>query len=137
MKAFIDTSTLFKRYVVEVGTDDLERLLEDIDEVIISPTCVLELHGTLARCLRQARITVQERKCIAREFETDRDFFHTVIWNQALEEQAIRIIKKHALKTLDAIQLAAAESAGADLFITSDKQLYTISRAVLSNPVLL
>lgn len=137
MNAFIDTSSLFKRYVVEEGTDALERLLEDIDEIIISPTCVIELHATLTRCLRQERITCQEEKCIVREFEKDREFFHTVIWNHALEDQAIRIIKRHALKTLDAIQLAAAESARADLFITSDKQLYAISRSVFNDPVLL
>ena len=34
------------------------------------------------------------------------------------------MIKKHEMKTLDSIQLAAAIIAAADIFVTSDKKLY-------------
>ena len=45
MRAFIDTSSLIKKYQMEPGRDRLLKILDAIDEILISPVTYIELIG--------------------------------------------------------------------------------------------
>jgi uncharacterized protein with PIN domain len=47
MIAFIDTSSLFKKYVEEGDYQALDSLLKDISEIIISPITALEFNSVI------------------------------------------------------------------------------------------
>jgi predicted nucleic acid-binding protein len=133
MKAFIDTSSLFKKYVDEQGSSEFNKLLESIHEIIIAPTTLLELHSVIERRLREKTLLSEDAEWIEKEFLTDFNFFGVVEWNDELLEKAIRLIRKYQLRVLDSVQLSAAQLSGATLFVTSDKQLYKAAKNELSS----
>ena len=128
MRAFIDTSSLFKKYVNEPGSIEFDKLLNPVYEILVSPITILEFHSVIERRLRESTISPANAKWIKQEFARDYNYFGVVQWNENLINESIRIISKYQLKTLDSIQFAAALLAAADIFITSDKQLYQAVR---------
>ncbi len=131
MKAFIDTSTLFKKYIEEKGTDKFESLLENIFEIIVSPITWLEMNTIIERRLRENTLNKKEASYINIEAKKDFNYFSKVIWNENLERKSIELIKKYPLKTLDSLQLASACLSNTDIFITSDKKLFNIAKKEL------
>jgi predicted nucleic acid-binding protein len=127
MRAFVDTSSLFKKYVEEPGSEDFNRLLEDVSEIIIAPITLLEVHSILERRLREKSLKSSDAKWIEKEFFLDYSYFGVVDWNDDLQKECVRIIRKYQLKVLDSIQLSAAILAKVSLFITSDKRLFEAS----------
>jgi predicted nucleic acid-binding protein len=131
LKAFIDTSSLFKKYLDEQGSVEFNNILESVFEIIIAPTTLLEIHSVIDRRLREKNLSPNDAKWIEKEFRTDYDYFGIVEWNDSLLENTIKLIQRHHLRVLDAIQLSAARLAGDALFITSDKQLFKAAKIEL------
>jgi len=128
MRAFIDTSALFKKYCVEDGSAQLEGLLETIDEIIVAPTYLLESHSVVKRLMREGVVPKRAGEQLTREIEKDAHFFNRIVWHDELEKKALDVVDHYAIKSLDAIQLAAGVLARPDIFITSDKQLARFAR---------
>ncbi|MBI4358808.1 MAG: type II toxin-antitoxin system VapC family toxin [Candidatus Omnitrophica bacterium] len=124
MKAFLDTSALIKKYVSETGSSQLETQLEEISEIIVAPIYWVELNSAIERRLTEQTLTRQQAIVIRREAGMDLNYFSKALWNDSLEEKAIEMIRKYPLKTLDGIQLAAGILARAEVFLTSDQDLY-------------
>ncbi len=49
MRAFIDTSSLFKKYADEPGADDFESILAETSEIAVSPTAWIEMNAAIQR----------------------------------------------------------------------------------------
>ena len=124
MKAFLDTSSLIKKYVAEPGSDRLEEQLEKVGEIIVAPIYWIELNSALERRLHEKSLTQAQVTTIRREADKDLNYFSRIIWNEPLEQKAVELIKKYYFKALDSIQLAAGILSKADLFLTSDQNLY-------------
>ena len=128
MRAFIDSSSLFKKYVDENGSQALERLLKDISEIAVSPVTWVEMSAVLARRVREKSLTAQQAAWLADEARKDFQSFHRVVWNDMLETTATRLVSRYPLSTLDAIQLASGVLSKAELFVTSDRGLFEEAR---------
>ena len=128
MRAFIDTSSLFKRYVEEDGSQALERLLNDVVEIAVSPVTWLEMNAAIARHVRAKSLTSQQATGLTTEARKDFESFCRVVWNEMLETTATRLVSQYPLSTLDAIQLASGLLSKADLFVTSDRGLFEEAR---------
>ena len=133
MRAFIDTSSLVKRYILEANSEQLDLLLEGITEIIVSPVYLLEIHSALERRLQENSAIPQQIARIRREVERDYFYFGKVIWNAALEQKGIELIQKYHLRTLDSIQLASGIVARSDIFVTSDRKLFDIAQKELKD----
>ncbi len=133
MNAFIDTSSIFKKYIQEQGSDQLELLLEKVTQITVAPTLLLEMNCGIQRRLHEQIITSKQAELLKHEIKIDYVFYARVIWDDNLEEKALNIINKYKLKTLDSIQLASASLSKADLFVTSDQKLYQIAKKELKN----
>lgn len=132
MKAFIDTSALLKRYVEERGSRQLEEVLEDVSDLIVSPVTWVEMNAAVAGRLRRKLLTPQQSSWILSEAEKDFSSYSQVIWSEELVETAAKVAHKYPLKTLDAIQLAAGVLSRSDVFLTSDHKLFEQARRVIS-----
>jgi predicted nucleic acid-binding protein len=132
MNAFIDTSSLFKKYVDEPGSEKFDRLLENISGIIISPITILEINSVLERRIREKTLKTSDAEWIENEFLTDYAHFAVVKWSEDLISQSTRIIRRYQLKVLDSIQLSSAILAKAEIFITSDKRLFEACRNEIS-----
>lgn len=131
MRIFVDTSALFKKYVAEPGSNAFEQVLENAAEIAVSPVTWIEVHATVERRLRERTLSGQQAEWLRREVSRDFAYFLQVVWNQNLERKTVEIIRRHALRTLDAIQLASGALSEAGLFVTSDRKLYAKAQRIL------
>ncbi len=137
MKAFLDTSALFKKYVVEPGSERLDELLKETEDIIIAPVTKIELFSALDRRLQEKSLKPSQAKTIAQEITKDLPFFSAVLWNEALEEKAVGHVQTYHLRALDALQLGAGQLSSCDLFITCDKTLARAAQKELDQVLLL
>ena len=137
MRAFIDTSSLIKKYVSEEGSGKFDTLLEGITEIIVSPVYLLEVHSVIERRLKEKILSPQQASSVITEAKKDHYYFVKIIWNENLERKAVEFIEKYRLKTLDSIQLASAYLSKADVLITSDKRLFQKAKEEFKNAVLI
>ncbi|HMA64680.1 MAG: type II toxin-antitoxin system VapC family toxin [Fibrobacterota bacterium] len=131
MRAFIDTSTLFKKYVNESGSEEFDQLLESISEIILSPVTVLEVNSIIERRLRDKTIEKQDALWIEKEFTYDLNYFGIIKFEDKLLQMSIRVIRRYQLKVLDGIQLASAIISKPDIVLISDRKLYTAAKEEL------
>ncbi len=124
MRAFIDTSSLFKKYVDEKGADTFDVLIQSVSEIIIAPVTQLEINSTIERRLREKTLSTSDANWIMKEFMFDFNFFGVVEYNDVLISECIRVIRTYQMKVLDGIQLSSAITAQSEVFIVSDKSLY-------------
>jgi len=137
LKAFIDTSSLIKKYIQEQNSDKFNSFLDDVSQVIVSPVYFVEINAAFQRIFREKKITSKEREYLKNEAFRDYEYFYKINWNEKLEKNALDIAEKYALKTLDSLQLASAVLSGADIFVTSDKILLRAARKEIKNVLLI
>lgn len=131
MRLFVDTSSLFKKYVNEPGSESFEKLFSEASEVVVSPVTWIEVNVSLERCLKTKIFTSEKIRWLLAEAKKDFAYFMMVVWNEELETKAIEMIRAHWLKTMDAIQLAAGILSDSDLFVTSDHRLYQAAKKII------
>ena len=137
MRLFVDTSTLFKKYIEEPGSAAFEDLLNGAAEIAVSPVTWIEMNAALERCREKRLVSPADDEKIHAEIRTDFAYLMRVVWNEALEDLAVRLIRKHSLRTLDAVQLASWILSEADLFVTSDEKLYREAKKAIRKAVLI
>ena len=135
MPFFIDTSSLFKRYQPEEGTDLVCNILEDANQsVFISSMSIVEVISNLKRLFEIDKITTEE------QFHQQRSFFYQDISTLGITvldvtgEDIIKaesLILKRYMKPLDSIQLAIALNLQEDdlTFVSSDHRLCKIAES--------
>lgn len=124
MRAFIDTSSLFKKYVDEKGADTFDMLLQSVSEIIIASITQLEINSIIEQRLREKTLNTTDAAWIEKEFMFDLNFYGVVEFNENLTYECVRVIRMYQMKVLDGIQLSSAITANPDVVIVSDRQLY-------------
>ena len=137
MKAFVDASTLFKRYVDEPGRQQFLDLLDEMTCMAVAPVCLIEMHTIIARRIRERLITQSDAVSMLNQVRRDFCDIETVSWSADLQRQSIEITAQWELRTLDSIVLASGCLAGPDLFITSDKKLYQAATRLFQQATLI
>ncbi len=127
MNLFIDTSTLVKRYVEEKNSDIVDELFLKADSVEVSSITRIELNSAFARRLADKSIDKKSYEMALAEFNNELVFFNIITFSGSVEAEAVNLIRKYQMKTLDGVQLASARLSGRDSFVTSDKRLYEIA----------
>ena len=136
---FIDTSALAKLYHAEVGSPQMEMLVQSPDNrLIISQLSVIELQSVFAAKVRMRVIDQASLNQLRGLFFADlaAGRFKVVLVSGRYFRSADRLIRTHAvsraLRTLDALQLAVAvelhRRAGTAL-VASDKNLCEVAAA--------
>ncbi len=131
MRAFIDTSSLFKKYVEETGSAKMEAVLKELSEITVSPVTWVEFNAVIARRLREKSLSREQSVWLRSQAHKDFQSFHRVIWNEALEKKAAELVYQFSLLTLDAIQLASGILSKADIFVTSDRRLFEEANKIM------
>ena len=135
MRAFIDTSSLVKRYLEEPGSQTLEKVLDDVSEIAVSPLTWVEMNAALARHVRAKSASAHQVEELTNEAKRDFEIFHKVLWTEALETTAIHLVTQYPLSTLDSIQLASGILSKAEMFITSDRGLFNEARKEIEKTI--
>ena len=129
----MDTSSLFKKYVEEPGSDAFERLISKASEVAVSPITWIEMNAAIERCLRGGHVTPEKAGWLRSEIKKDFTYFFLVVWNENLENKTVELIRRHVLKTMDAVQLASAVLSESEIFVTSDHSLHLAAKKAIQH----
>lgn len=120
MNIFLDSSAIVKRYIEESGSSRVAEILRDAGEITICIICVPETISACNRLLREGKIGMEQYQWIKKEFLLDIKEFETIGLTEDVLKRSIDILEKGALRSLDAMHIAAAIEYGPDLFITGD-----------------
>jgi uncharacterized protein len=129
---FWDTSGIVPLLLEQEATAGVVDLLaEDADMAVWWGTSV-ECVSAAARLRREERLTVVEEERVLLLLRRFREGWLEILPSEDVRNRAIRLLRIHALKAADALQLAAAqiwagEVSGAEL-VTFDERLASAAR---------
>lgn len=134
MNLFFDTSSLFKLYQKEIGTEEILMLFEinEISKIFLSEIALIEFHSVVWKKCKMSELNVKDAEILLSRFENDTSNFTIIPFNKTIRIRAQNLISSHweyGLRTLDSIQLASVlEVRGLiNYFVCSDKILNQIS----------
>jgi len=130
---FADTSALVKRYLNETGSAYIRRLIAAPQALVyqgfIAP---LEITSAFYRHHRAGDLSVETLSLLLRSYSehSDREY-RFVRYSEFLMDLAERLIARHAIRALDALQLASAlwvrdnlpSEVPAPIFLSADARL--------------
>ncbi len=127
MKLAIDSSSFAKRYVQEVGSDKLDRILKSASELAFCVSLVPEIVSGLNRRLREQVITIADYRAVKKQLLDDvRDAIVLQI-TPSVVSRSVKLLEGNVLRALDALHVACALEWKADLFVTSDKRQFKVA----------
>jgi uncharacterized protein len=133
MKLFLDTSSLFKLYHQEAGTDEIESVFEKekVTHIFLSDIAKIEFSSTIWKKVRTKEITTEQAEVTLQLFENDFEKYVFLATDSVVIEQARKLTIKYGLdglRTLDSIQLSTCISLAnqVDIFFTADKLLKSL-----------
>ena len=124
MKLAIDSSSFAKRYVEEVGSDKLDRLLENASELAFCVLLVPEIISGLNRRLREQVLTIAEYRAVKKQLLDDVRDATVLQITPSVVSRSVKLLESNVLSALDALHVACALEWQADIFVTSDKRQF-------------
>ena len=128
MKLAIDSSSFAKRYVQEIGSDQLDLLLENASELAFCVILVPEIVSGLNRRLREQVLTVADYRAVKKQLLDDVRDATVLQLTPSVISRSVKILESNTLRALDALHVACALEWQADLFATSDRRQFTAAR---------
>ncbi len=133
MTTYVDTSILAAYYCPEPISALAERTLRSLTNPIVSDLTLVELTSAVSRKIREKTLSREEGARILTQFETHmEEGYYRVLPVRTRDYRVARTWLAQlqgTLRTLDALHLAVAESAGAST-LTADKRLATEAQAL-------
>ncbi len=108
---YVDTSALVKRYVAEVGSAWVRRLVaQPVQQVIYTATLTeVEVRSALQRLLRERRLdAAQAERLTQRVMQHCTQRYQLIRITRPVVTQAGMLLERHPLRAYDAVQLACA-----------------------------
>ena len=138
MITYVDTSTLIKLLIDEVGTTEAGLIWDEPDVLVLARVGHVEARAALVAARRQGRISADVLRDAVDGLE--------VLWSQVsvveIDENLMRLAgdlaAAHSLRGYDAVHLAAAHLVGADVFSSADRRLCAAASASgfhVANPI--
>lgn len=107
MTLYLDTSSLVKLYVEEVGSQDVRDLVAEGAVVTTSVVAYPEVRAALARLRRSGDLSPAKFAVAKRDFEAQWPAFLTLEVSAALGREAGELAERYALRGFDALHLAS------------------------------
>ena len=122
---YLDASALVKLFVPEPESDDLNRALAGLTDVIVSDLALTEMASALGRRTREQRLAREEAQRVYREASKLHASAHHAELTPPIHRRAERLMLSLAtpLRALDALHLATALHAEAATVVTFDPRL--------------
>ncbi len=123
MITYIDTSTLLKLIIDEVGSDRAVTIWTSAETITSVSLSTVEAKAALAAAKRGRRLTNQQHAAANKELDALLADLHIVQATEELILDAARLAENEALRGYDAVHLAAALRVGAALLASADADL--------------
>jgi hypothetical protein len=133
---FLDSSALVKRYRQEVGSTWMLELFTPQNQLIVARLSHIEVAAAIVRRSRQSGQLSREAEFALSRLDNDmRKHFQVVEFSETIISLALGLVRLHSLRAADAIQLASAKIAGADIsatgifLVSADDELNAAAKA--------
>src|SRR5579862_376040 len=121
---YLDTSALVKLYLIETDGEGIASTVETNAEwLFTSIVTYAETIATLARALRENRISRANYNRQIRAFQSDWEALHVIELTPAVLARARSLIERHRLRGFEAIHLCSALWIGSPEFACFDARL--------------
>lgn len=122
MKLVVDSSSLAKRYVQELGSKRLDILLQNASELGLCIILVPEVVSGLNRRIREGVLDLADYRTVRKQLLNDvRDAIILQITPSVIAN-SLKLLESNVLRAMDALHVACALEWKADLFVTSDRR---------------
>ncbi len=128
MKLAVDSSSFAKRYVQEIGSEELERFLADASELAFSVVLVPEIISALNRRLRENMVTLVDYRAAKRQLLNDLGDATVLQITPSVVSRSVKLLENNPLRAMDSLHVACALEWRADLFVTSDRKQLMAAR---------
>jgi uncharacterized protein len=128
LKVFFDTSAIAKRYVAERGSEKVLALYARADRLMVSIICLPELISTLARLVREKRVTKANYLRLKNDVTADFADVDVSQINADVMAVTVELLESHPLRAMDAIPVACALMINADAFVSADRRQLAAAR---------
>lgn len=122
MKLAVDSFALAKRYVQEVGSNKLDRLLQRASELALCIILVPGIVSGLNRRLRERVLAVMDYRKAKRQLLDDVRDATVLQFTPAVVSRSVKLLESNVLRAMAALHVACALEWQADLFVTSDRR---------------
>ena len=122
MKTFLDSSAFAKRFVDEPGSDTVDAICLESDELALSILCVPEILSALNCRLREKTLSLEQYNEAKRRLLTEVEDAVIVNLTSAVIAISVEILEESRVRAMDALQIACAKQWAAELFASSDKR---------------
>ena len=128
MRLLVDSSSLAKRYIQEVGSEKLEGLLQRASELAFCIILVPEIVSGLNRRVRERALTPANYRKVKKQLLNDVRDATLIQVTPAVVSSSVKLLESNVLRALDALHVACALEWKADLFATSDRRQLVAAR---------
>jgi predicted nucleic acid-binding protein len=130
---FFDTSALVKRYYKELGTEKVDELIEQNENIVITSLTIIETISAFRRKYNREEIDRDDVDgLLAAFFEEALNEFIIIPMEESIQQFSFDLILENDLRTLDSLQLSAALSLTMEdttvSFVTADADLATVAQ---------
>lgn len=130
MRLYLEASALAKVFSPEVGSLEVTRLMEAHADAVTCRHTAIEVVSALCRLRRERRLSEDVvAQGVATVGALDAVVATVVELDQQVMLRAMQLLRVHPLRAGDAIQLASALEARADVLVCSDGRLLTAAAA--------
>ena len=128
MKLAVDSSSFAKRYVQEIGSEELEVILGHASELAFSVILVPEIVSALNRRLRENVLTIGDYRTVKKQLLEDVSDATVLQITPSVVSRSVKLLEGNALRALDSLHVACALEWRADLFVTSDRRQFIAAK---------
>ena len=133
MNLYLDTSSLFKLYHKEPGTEIIDQFFSThkIESIFLSEIANVEFASAVYRKVRMKKLNFDIAEELMNLFDNDFEKYEIIPINRAIIKVSKQLLMKYGqlgLRTLDALQLASALEVRdvVDKYFTSDSILLSL-----------
>ena len=128
----VDSSAFAKRYVLEDGSEIIDRCLQRASQLALCTILLPEIISGLNRRLREQVLSPYDYRKIKRQLMNDIHDATVLQVTPAVISRSVKLLETNVLRAMDALHVACALEWRAELFLTADrKQLKAAMNAKL------
>ena len=128
MKVLVDSSALAKRYVLEDGSEIIERILQSASQLALCIILVPEIISGLNRRLREQILLASDYRKVKKQLLEDVRDATVLQVTPAVISSSVKLLENNVLRAMDALHVACALEWQAELFVTSDRRQWMAAK---------
>ncbi len=122
MKVLVDSSALAKRYVLEDGSEILDRMLQSASQLALCIILVPEIISGLNRRLGEQILLASDYRKVKKQLLEDVRDATVLQVTPAVISSSVKLLENNVLRAMDSLHVACALEWQAELFVTSDRR---------------